>query len=155
MLSRTRVVSVAIIIAVFVSGDLLYAQRSRGGRSGPGGFGMGPGGPPGMGGAVMLAGNPAVQKEIDLDRDGAEKVGKLTESYMQEAQSEWEKAGFGRDTFSQLGSLTPDERAAKQREIAEKSGAIMTRLQEKFVPQLKETLSPSQYERLQQIHWQA
>src|SRR5579872_2546198 len=86
MLSRTRVVSVAIIIAVFVSGDLLYAQRSRGGRSGPGGFGMGPGGPPGMGGAVMLAGNPAVQKEIDLDRDGAEKVGKLTESYMQEAQ---------------------------------------------------------------------
>jgi hypothetical protein len=113
------------------------------------------GGPPGAGGVVMLAAQEPVQKEIGLDAEGVEKVRQILDSYMQESSAEWEKAGFGPDTYRELASLAPDEQAARRQEIQEKSSTIQRRLTEKFVPQLKAALSRAQYERVQQIAWQA
>src|SRR5262249_15421677 len=72
-----------------------------------------------------------------------------------EMMEEMEKAGFGFGAFGQLGDLTPEEREAKMREMNEKRTAVMTKLNDKFIPQLKETLSGKQFERVQQINWQA
>jgi hypothetical protein len=113
------------------------------------------GGGPGMGGPLMLAGIPAVQKEIALEGEKAEKVQKLLDSFREEMMAEAEKAGLGFGGFGQFADLKPEEREAKMREMSEKRTALMTKLNEKFVPQLKQALSDAQFERLQQIGWQA
>ena len=149
-----RIVGLAVV-AVLLGGVSAHAQFRGGGPGGGGrGFGMGMGGP-GMGGPLMLAGIPAVQKEIGLEGEGAEKVQKLLDSFREEMTAETEKAGLGFGGFGQFADLKPEEREAKMREMNEKRTALMTKLNEKFVPQLKETLSATQFERLQQIGWQA
>jgi hypothetical protein len=68
--------------------------------------------------------------------------------------AESEKAGLSFGGFGQFADLKPEEREAKMRDMSEKRTALMTKMNEKFVPQLKETISGSQFERLQQIGWQ-
>jgi hypothetical protein len=103
----------------------------------------------------MLAGIPAVQKEIALEGENAEKVQKVLDSFREEMMAEVEKAGLGFGGFSQLADLKPEEREAKMREMGEKRMALMTKVNEKFIPQLKQVLTDAQFERLQQIGWQA
>jgi hypothetical protein len=145
-----------VIVAVLLWGGSADAQFRGGGPGGGGrGFGMGMMGGPGMGGPLMLAGISAVQKEIGLEEDGLTKVQKILDSFREEMMAEWEKAGLGRGGFGQFADLTPEERESKMREMSEKRTALMTKMNEKFVPQLKETISATQFERLQQIAWQA
>src|SRR6185295_3464949 len=125
---------------------------------GPGGFGRGGAfgmGGPGMGGLVALAALPPIQKDVGLDGIATGKIQKLSQDYFQEMQSENEKAGLGFGAFGQLQDLSPEERNAKMRELNDKRTEISKKLNGKFVPQLKETLSAAQFERLQQISWQA
>jgi len=144
-----------VVVAVLLGGVSAHAQF-RGGPGGGGrGFGMGMMGGPGTGGPLMLAGIPAIQKEIGLEGEGAEKVQKLVDSFREEMTAEAEKAGLGFGGFGQFADLKPEEREAKMREMNEKRTALMTKMNEKFVPQLKETISATQFERLQQIGWQA
>jgi hypothetical protein len=145
-----------VIVGVLLSGGSADAQFRGGGPGGGGrGFGMGMMGGSGMGGPLLLAGIPAVQKEISLEGEGAAKIQKLLDSFREEMAAESEKAGLGFGGFGQFGDVTPEEREAKMREMSEKRTALMTKLNEKFVPHLKEVVSKTQFERLQQIGWQA
>src|SRR5262245_24752516 len=141
----------SVIIGVILWGGLAQAQFQGGGPRGRGGLGAGP---PGAGGILMTVMNPPVQKEIRLDDEGSARVRKIIESYVQESQSEWVKAGFGPDTYRELAALPREEQAAKRQEIDRKTAAIFKTLTEKFVPQLKAALSKEQFERVQQIDWQ-
>lgn len=108
-----------------------------------------------MGGPLMLVQNPAVQKEIGLEGEGIERVQKIAGAYRDEMMAESEKAGLTSGGPQQFEGLSPEERETKMREMAEKRQAIATKLNEKFMPQLKEALSASQIERVQQIALQA
>lgn len=162
MLRLSRGLGLVVVLAVAFSTALAQDQPGRGGRGrrgfgGRGGFGppgMGMGGP-GMGGLVPLAVAEPVQKELGLDQETTEKVQKLGQQFPQEMMAEMEKAGIGFSSFQQSPDLTPEERAARQREIIEKRSDVMKTLHEKFAPQLKEAMSVKQFERLQQISWQA
>jgi hypothetical protein len=107
-----------------------------------------------MGNPLMLVQNPAVQKEIGLEGEAVEKVQKIAGAFRDEMMAESEKAGI---TFGgqQLEGLSPEERETKMREVTEKRQAMMAKLNEKFVPQLKEALTAPQFERVQQISLQA
>jgi hypothetical protein len=146
-----------VIVAIALWDGSVQAQNRGGGPGGGGrGFGMGFGmGGPGAGGVFGLAGNPAVQKEIGLEGEGVAKVQKVVDSFREEMTGEMEKAGLGFGGPGQFAELTPEERQAKMREMNEQRMALMKKLNEKFGPQLKETLSATQFERLQQIGWQA
>ncbi len=151
-----RQLQIAGLLTVAVSLCLGTARaQERGGGFRRGGFGMGLMGGPGMGGPLMLAGNPAVQKDLGLEEDGAAKVQKIVESYREEMMAQMEKEGLGFGGPGQFADLKPEERETKMRETMEKRTAVMKKLNEKFVPQLKESLSGEQFGRLQQIGWQA
>jgi hypothetical protein len=162
MLRRPRDLGLVVVLAVILTSAFALAQEEGGGRGGRGGFGrggFGMGGPMmagmGMGGLVPLAAAPPVQKELDLDQAAIEKVQKLAQEFPQEMMAEMEKAGLGFGSFQQLQEVPEEERPAKMREMNEKRNEAMKKVNDKFVPQLKEAISSKQFERLQQIHWQA
>ena len=149
MILPKRAIGLVVVIAGLAAASA-YAQP--GGGRGRGGFGGPPGmGGPGMGGPLMLVQNPAVQKEIGLEGEGIERVQKIAGAYRDEMMAESEKAGLTSGGPQQFEGLSPEERETKMREMAEKRQAIATKLNEKFMPQLKEALSASQIERVQQI----
>jgi hypothetical protein len=154
MIRRQRVFGLIVVIAGVLVAGAAQAQPGGGGR-GRGGFG-GPGmGPPGMGGPIMLVQNPAVQKEIGLEGEAVDKVQKIAGEYRDEMMAESERAGITFGGPQQFEGLSPEERETKMREMNEKRQAMMTKLNEKFMPQLKEALTAPQFERVQQIALQA
>ncbi|WP_010588107.1 hypothetical protein [Schlesneria paludicola] len=105
---------------------------------GPGGRG-GRGGPGGRGGLISLASNEAVQKDLALSSDAAAKVKELADEF--------------RESLGNMGNfrdMSQDERA-KAFEKMQEAGKAAT---EKLLPKLKTILTPEQFTRLQQIHWQ-
>jgi hypothetical protein len=167
MLRHQRKVGLIIIAAVMFGAGLAQAQPGGGGRGGRGGPGFGGGfggmgmGGPGMGGIIGLAGNPAVHKEIGLEGEAVDKVQKIVTSFREDMMSAMQEAGFGGPGGGgpgggpgQFQNLTPEERQAKTRELNEKRNEINKKLNEKFIPQLKEVLSDPQQERLREINWQ-
>ncbi len=154
MIRRQRLIGLIVVIAGVVCVGAVQAQPPGGGR-GRGGFG-GPGmGGPGMGGPMMLVQNPAVQKEIGLEGEAVERVQKIGGEYRDEMMAESEKAGLTFGGPQQFEGLSPEERETKMREMNEKRQAMMMKLNEKFMPQLKEALTAPQFERVQQIALQA
>jgi hypothetical protein len=99
---------------------------------------------------MMLVQNPAVQKEIGLEGEAVDRVQKIAGEYRDEMVAESEKAGL-RGGPQQFEGLSPEEMQTKMREMGEKRQAMMAKLNEKFMPQLKEALSAPQFERVQQI----
>jgi hypothetical protein len=160
MLRHQRTLGLVVVIAAVFSGGLAHAQPGGGGRGGRGGPGFGPPGMgrgPGMGGVMMLAGNPVVQKEIGLEGEAAAKVQKLVTSFREEMQSAMEEAGLGfggGPGGGGPGGGGPGQGQGPSPEEREKRAGITKKLNDKFMPQLKETLSAPQAERLQQINWQ-
>ncbi len=96
---------------------------------------------------LMLAEYPTVHGDLGLDADSTARVQKVIDSCREQMMAEMEMAGFS----ARRGSATP----AEVREMSERRREINKKLNEKFVPQLKETLTASQFARLQQIVWQA
>jgi Spy/CpxP family protein refolding chaperone len=99
---------------------------------------------------VSLAGNEAVQK--DLGVTDASKLNAVAEEYrnaVREAMS-----GLGID-FGALRDLPEAERAAKMREVNEKTEAAQAKVTETLLPKLKEALSADQIKRLGEIRIQA
>jgi len=166
MLRRPRDLGLVVVVAVILTSTFALAQEEgggRGGRGGRGGFGrggFGMGGPMGIGGMgtaslVPLAAAPPVQKELDLDQAAIEKVQKVAQQFPQEMMGEMEKAGLGFGSIQQLQELSEEKRPEKIREMNEKRSEVVKKVNDKFVAQLKEAMSAKQFERLQQIHWQA
>jgi hypothetical protein len=146
---------VVLVAAAFYSSSA-EAQGFGGGGSGVGRAGRfgGMGGVFGGLGIINLVALAPVQKEIGLEADAAENVAKLAGEMYQEFQAESQKAGIGFAAFGQLQDLSPEEREAKMKEMSEKRMAITKGLTEKYLPKVKENLSASQFERVQQISWQ-
>jgi hypothetical protein len=139
MLRHHRTVGLVVVAVAALWGSTAYAQGGRG-------FGM-------MGGGIFfVAGNEAVQKEIGIDSAAASKLQRIVEEYRQDMRTENERGGIN---FQALQDLSPEERDKRMKEINDKRAVIIKKLNEKFVPQLKEALSSLQFERLQQIGWQA
>jgi phosphopantetheinyl transferase (holo-ACP synthase) len=89
---------------------------------------------------IPLAGMGPVQKDLSLEGDALANVGRIDRTFHEEVNAE----------SSDLRNLSPEEFSAARQKNAE----IRRRLNDKFAPQLKEALTPAQFERLQQIQWQ-
>lgn len=142
----------AVGLVMFLSASLALAQeqggRGQGGR-GPGGRG-GFGGPR-VGGVLGLLNNPEVQKELALDDATKASVKKVVDAAGEEARTEL-GAGGG---FAGLRDLPEAERRAKMQEFQAKGVEVQAKVTAKYLPQVKEVLTPAQFERAQQIYWQS
>lgn len=142
----TRVLALSLVM--FLSVSMVQGQgdgnRPRGG--GRGGFGFG-----GVGGVMGLLNNEEVQKELALDDATKSSVKKITDAAAEEARTE---AGAG-GGFAGLRDLPEAERRAKMQELQAKGAEARAKITAKYQPQVKEALTPAQFERAQQIYWQA
>ena len=144
----TRVLALSLVMFLSVSMAMAQGQgqgnRQRGGR---GGFGGGFGG---AGGVMGLLNNEEVQKELALDEATKASVKKITDAAAEEARTE---AGAG-GGFAALRELPEAERRAKMQELQAKGAEVRAKITAKYQPQVKEVLTPAQFERAQQIYWQ-
>jgi vacuolar-type H+-ATPase subunit E/Vma4 len=95
---------------------------------------------------VMLANAEPVQNELSLESEAKEKIRAMADQFSNEAREQFQSASGGN-----LQNASPEERQqmmAKMQEVTQKLNA-------KYTPKLKEILKPEQYQRLQQISWQA
>ena len=123
------------LLSLLAVATVVEAQPG-GGRRGGGGFGRG--------GIFSIVTNEAVQKELALSSDEAEKVKKISEDFSAAVRDE----GPG---FQGFRDMSQEERNAAMAKI----GEVQKANTEKYLPKLKEIQKPDQFTRLQQIHWQA
>lgn len=136
-MSRLSVFALAAVMAGLVLTTSLSAQGRRGGGFGGGRGGMGP---------LMLVNNETVQKEIGLTDDQKTKLTALREEFTKDMQEARGSAPAGNPQ-----DLSQEERTKLFAEMA----ATTKKLSDKYLPKLKETLKPEQFERVQQIAYQA
>lgn len=139
---KTRVswgLALGLLAVAVLAGTADAQERQRGGR---GRFGM-------FGGTnlMALAGNEAVQKEIGADEAATGKIRSLREEYGTAIREEMSAAGGGRN----FQDLSDDER----RQLVTKMREASAKVNEKFEPKLKETLTADQFKRLQEIYVRA
>lgn len=127
-----------------------FAQPGGAGGPGRGGFGFG-GGFGGPQSGLMLAGHPAIQKELGVTEDQIAKLKKLGD----EAREEMQAGGGGGGDFAALRELPEEERRAKMTEMMNKRMEASRKVAEKYKPKLAEVLDAKQVERLNQIALQA
>ncbi|MBS0204357.1 MAG: hypothetical protein JSS49_15745 [Planctomycetes bacterium] len=123
-----------------------FAQPGGGGR-GRGGFGGGFG----PQSTLSLAGNAAVQKELEATEDQVTKLKALGEEVRAAMMAEGGGFGGGAD----LRDLPEAERRAKMEEMVAKRAETARKVNEKFKPELAKILDAKQSERLEQIFVQA
>ena len=141
----TGLATLAVLGAMATSA---FAQPGGAGGRGRGGFGGGFGGPQS---GLMLAGNPAIQKELGVTEDQIAKLKKLGD----EAREEMQAGGGGGGDFAALRDLPEEERRAKMTEMMNKRMEAARKVAEKYKPKLAEVLDAKQVERLNQIALQA
>jgi hypothetical protein len=136
-MSRLSVIALAAVMAGLVLTTSLSAQgRGRGGFVGGRG-GLGP---------IMLAANEAVQKEIGITDEQKTKLTALREEFFKDQQESSGSAPAGG-----FQDLSQEERT----KLFEQMAATAKKLNDKYLPKLKETLKPEQFERVLQIAYQA
>ncbi len=99
-----------------------------------------------------LIANAAVQKDLGVGEDKAEKLQDIAEDIRQEIEQE--RQGAGIDPGS-LRDLSGEEREKKTVEIRKKLAEIQKTVGDKFSPKVAEILDKTQMVRLQQIAIQA
>ena len=134
-MSRLSYLGFAALIAGLVVTTSLSAQGRGGGFGG------------GQGGIARLAGNEAVQKEIGVTDEQKEKLKTLGE----ELAKDQEAARSSAPAAGNFQDLSQEERS----KLMEQMMATAKKLNDKYSPKIKETLKPEQFERLQQISYQA
>lgn len=145
---KSRLASfLAVGLVMFLSASMALAQ----GQGGRGGGGRGGFGGPRVGGVLGLLNNQEVQKELALDEATKTGVKKVVDAAGEEARTE---AGAG-GGFAGLRDLPEAERRAKMQEFQAKAAAVQAKITAKYLPQVKEVLTPAQFERAQQIYWQS
>jgi hypothetical protein len=130
-------VAVAALSLLLVSVNQANAQGRRGG---------GMGGPQGVN-DLMVAGNAAVQKEVGVKPDQAEKIKDLAADVREEFMAAINAAGGGAGGQDQ----SPEEREKMRAKMAE----VRKSINEKFLPKLKEALDATQMKRVHEIAIQA
>lgn len=137
----------AVGVVMFLSASVALAQGAGGrGAGGRGGFGG-----PRVGGVMGLLNNEEVQKELALDDATKANVKKVTDAAGEESRKEL-GAGGG---FGDLQNLSAEERRAKFAEMQAKGAEVQAKITAKYLPLVKEVLTPAQFERAQQIYWQS
>lgn len=136
-MSRLSHFALAALVAGLVLTTSLSAQGRRGGGFGGGRGGMSP---------LMLVANENVQKEIGITDDQKAKLTALREEFTKDQQEARGSAPAGN-----FQDLSQEEKAKFFVQMA----ATAKKLNEKYLPKLKETLKPEQLERVQQIAYQA
>jgi hypothetical protein len=101
---------------------------------------------------VGLAANEAVQKELGISAEGANKLRSLSDDYR--AASQKESTALGID-FAAIGDLPRAEQAAKNREVNATLAEMTRKLTAEYLPKLREVLDDEQLSRLRQIQLQA
>lgn len=140
---KNRLSSLLVVaLAMGLAATSAFAQNQGGGR---GGRGL-PGG--GQRDVLSIIGNEAVTKELAVSEEAAGKLKKVTE----ESRAELAKS---RGDFAGIRDLPEAERAAKMAEMRKKGEEAAKTVRETYLPKVKEILTPAQYERAQQIAWQA
>ncbi|MDB5335106.1 MAG: hypothetical protein JWN70_725 [Planctomycetaceae bacterium] len=149
---KSRLASfLAVGVVMFLSASMALAQNQGQGNRGAGGGGRGGFGGPRVGGVMGLLNNEEVQKELALDDATKASVKKVTDAAGEEARKEL-GAGGG---FGDFANLSADERRAKFAEMQAKGAEVQAKITAKYQPQVKEVLTPAQFERAQQIYWQS
>jgi Spy/CpxP family protein refolding chaperone len=133
-------VAVAALLAVSTVHEA-RAQGRRGGMMGP--QGVSP---------VTVVEHKAVQKELGLSEEKAEKIKDIATDVREEMQQQVEGAGID---FRGLRDLSGDERAKRMVEIQAKMAEIAKNINDKFLPKLAEILDKAQMTRLHEIAIQA
>lgn len=132
MLRKSLIPCVAVAaLCLIVNVQQAQAQRRGGG---------GMRGPQGVN-DLQIAGNPAVQKELNLKPEQVEKLKDVTQDVREEFMSALQSAGIDRDT-------PPEERAKKMAEVQKG-------IKDKFLPKLAEALDKAQLARVHEIAIQA
>jgi outer membrane translocation and assembly module TamA len=137
-------VAVAALSLLLVNVNQANAQGRRGG-------GMGMGGPRGVN-DISVAANAAVQKELAVKPEQAEKIKDLSQDVREEMQQEMASTGID---FQGLRDLAPEERTKKMAEIGVKMAEVSKRVNDKFLPKLKDALDATQLKRVHEIAIQA
>jgi hypothetical protein len=101
---------------------------------------------------LQIAGNPAVQKELNLKPEQVEKLKDVTQDVREEMMQQIQGAGID---FAGMRDLPPEERAKKMAEVQAKMAEIQKGINEKFMPKLAEALDKSQLARVHEIAIQA
>lgn len=140
-----KVVAFSLVMLLGTSLVVAQEQGQRQGRGGRGGFGGGR-----MSGVLSLLNNEEVHKELALDEATGTSLKKVLEAASTEARTEMGDGG-GREAFR---NLSDTERAAKMKELQAKGAEVQAKIVAKYQPQVKEILTPAQFERAQQIYWQ-
>lgn len=144
---RIRLTSVlAVGMVMFLSMSLASAKNQGQGGRDRGGFGGSR-----VSGVLGLLNNEDVQKELNLDDATIASVKQILDAAGEEARTE-RGAGGG---FAGLRDLPEAERRSKMQELQVKGAEIQAKITAKYQPQIKEALTPAQFERAQQIYWQS
>jgi hypothetical protein len=133
------------IAALSLSVVNVQQANAQGRRTGARGMG----GPQGVD-DLMIAGNTAVQKELSLKPEQAEKIKDLAADVREEFMQQMQAAGGGggRD-------LSPEEQQKRRAEMRTKMAEIRKGINEKFLPKLAEALDKTQLKRVHEIAIQA
>jgi hypothetical protein len=135
-------VAIAALSLLVVDAQQAQAQRGRGGMMR---------GPQGVN-DLQVATNAAVQKELNLKPEQAEKIKDLAQDVREETMSSLSGAGVD---FQGLRDLSPEERTKRMAEIQTKMAEIQKTINEKFMPKLAEALDKAQLKRVHEIAIQA
>jgi hypothetical protein len=103
---------------------------------------------------MNLAGNSEIQQELALDAEQKTRLRVFLDDLERNLMAEFQPQGLSRAAIVELYDLNRDERAAKMRAINEKMPALERKFCEKYLPMLRELLTPAQFRRLQEIRWQ-
>lgn len=125
------------VAALVLNGPQTYAQRGTARRGAD---------------LVMVAGCEAVQKEIGVEGSVATKVQSIISEHDKEERDEQESMFKDAQLLMNLGR---EEREKRSKEILDREALARKKRAEKTVSQLQEALSTEQFERVQQIAWQA
>jgi hypothetical protein len=101
---------------------------------------------------ISLAAYEAVQKDLGVGPEAAGKLGSLSEEFRDAITKETTALGID---YGEIGDLPQAERAAKMRDVTEKTSAVTSKLTAEYMPKLQEVLSADQLSRLRQIQIQA
>jgi hypothetical protein len=94
----------------------------------------------------------AVQKELGVNEEKAEKLKDISSDAEQEAREKMAEAGFDPQAFR---DLSPEEREKKMVEVRAKSAEIQKVVNDTFMPKVAEILDKAQVARLHEIAIQA
>lgn len=146
MARRGLSVCVGIVTVLLLASMVqqVHAQGRRGGGMGMmGGQGVNP---------LGLVGIAAVQKDLGVSEDKADKLKDISGDVSTERREEIEGAGID---FRGIRELQGEEREKKMAEINTKMAEIQKKISDKFMPKVAEILDKTQMTRLHQIAIQA